>query len=315
MRLRNALALTAGTATTAMITAGVLVLPALADDGRPADERGVSRPADDRGSGDRGVSRPADQQPTCGKESDPEFPIRTRIHGGPATVRPGSGFQGWRLDLTNTTPELCHHIHPVVILADRAGALAADRVAVEFHDTDAGRWRPVSLERSGEGELVGAVDDGFQGFVVPAGRTVTVEARLSFAAGTAPGEVTVNAAVVQRKGDDGDWVGESGDWRLAVAQAASPGPREPADPDRPADPDAPADPDRPTGAPEPSGTATAPGTAEPPAASRVPSPHQPDQLASTGSGNAARIAAGAAVIAAGTGLALVLTRRSRPRRR
>ncbi|MBM9621399.1 hypothetical protein [Streptomyces zhihengii] len=300
MRLRNALALTAGTATTAVITAGVLALPALADDARPVDGRG---------SGDQGVSRPADQQPTCGKESDPEFPIRTRVHGGPASVRPGSGFQGWRLDLTNTTPELCHHIHPVVILTDRAGALAADRVAVEFHDPDAGRWRAVSLERTGEDELVGAVDDGFQGFVVPAGRTVTVEARLSFAAGTAPGDVTVNTAVVQRKGDDGDWVGESGDWHLAVTGAASPGTREPADPARP------------TGAPEPSGTATAAGTAEPPGASEQPSsprpqePDRPDQLASTGSGTAARIAAVAAVIAAGAGIVLLTVRRSRLRRR
>ncbi|TXS55336.1 hypothetical protein [Streptomyces sp. t39] len=305
MRLRNALALTAGTATAAMITAGALALPALADDDRPVDRRGP---------GGQGVSRPADQQPTCGKESDPQFPIRTRIHGGPATVRPGSGFQGWRLDLTNTTPELCHHIHPVVILTDRDGALAADRVAVQFHDTDAGRWRAVALERTGEAELVGAVDDGFQGFVVPAGRTVTVEARLSFAAGTAPGDVTVNTAVVQRKGDDGDWVGESGDWHVAVSGAPSPGTREPAESTPPT-----GTPQR-SGAPDPSGsaTATAPGTAESSgAAERPPSgyPHHPDQLASTGSGTAVRIAAVASVIAAGTGVAVLLNRRSRLRRR
>lgn len=310
MRLRNALARTAGTATTAMttamttatmtamVTAGMLTLPATAaDDDRPVDRQG---------SGDRGVSRPADQQPTCGKESDPEFPIRTRIHGGPATVRPGSGFQGWRLDLTNGTPELCHHIHPVVVLTDRDGTLDAARVAVEFHDADAGRWRPVGLERTGEDELVGAVDDGFQGFVVPAGRTVTVRARLSFAAGTAPGDVTVSTAVVQRKGDDGDWVGESGDWHLRVTGAPSPEPRE-------TDGSA-----RPTGAAEPSGTATAPGTAESPGASRRPAsplPYEPDQLASTGAGTAVRIASAASVVAAGAGIAVLLVRRSRLRRR
>ncbi|MBT2367028.1 hypothetical protein J7E88_17350 [Streptomyces sp. ISL-10] len=211
---------------------------------------------------------PADQQPTCGNAADPDFPIRTRMHGGPRTVHPGAGFQSVGLDLTNTTEELCHRIHPVVILTGRPG-LAADKVTVEFRDGDAGRWRPVSLERTSEDEIVGAFDDGFRGFVVPAGKTVTVKVRLALAAGTAPNTVTVNAAVVQRKGNDGDWVGASGDYRFEVTEA-----------------------------PEDSVIA-----------------RSLDQLATTGTGTVARLAAAGAVIAVGTGLLVLMSRRIGARRR
>ncbi|WP_318209986.1 hypothetical protein [Streptomyces sp. SJL17-1] len=89
--------------------------------------------------------------------------------------------------------------------------------------------------------------DRFDGFVVPAGRTLTVPVRLGFRSEAAPDEVVVNAAVVQRRGADGDWVGESGDYRLTVS---------------------PADPDRSTGADEPAPDTS--GTSDPPAPSRPP---------------------------------------------
>ncbi|GAA4938009.1 hypothetical protein GCM10023237_70240 [Streptomyces coeruleoprunus] len=40
--------------------------------------------------------------------------------------------------------------------------------------------------------------------------------RLGFTADARPDQVTANAAIVQRRGDDGEWVGESGDYRFAV---------------------------------------------------------------------------------------------------
>ncbi|MFP1626957.1 hypothetical protein ACLB9X_17665 [Streptomyces sp. 5K101] len=218
---------------------------------------------------DRAGELPADQQPTCGNAADPDFPIRTRIHGGPRTVHPGGGFQNVALDLTNTTRELCHRIHPVVVLTGRGPGLTADKVDVQFRDEDAGRWRPVTLEGTSEDEIVGAFDDGFRGFVVPAGKTVTVKVRLALAAGTAPNTVTVNAAVVQRTGGDGDWVGASGDYRFDVTEA-------------------------------PEGPVLA---------------RPPDNLAATGYGTAVRVAVAGSVIAIGTGLVVLVSRRCGARRR
>ncbi|MFF8843131.1 hypothetical protein ACF08N_10410 [Streptomyces sp. NPDC015127] len=265
MRLRNALALTATTAvlSAAPPAAALTPLPHAPATGHPrhAAPAGVTE--------DRSGELPADQQPTCGDVTDPDFPIRTRIHGGPRTVHPGGGFQSVGLDLTNTTEELCHRIHPVVILTGRGPGLTADKVDVQFRDEDAGRWRPVALERTSEDEIVGAFDDGFRGFVVPAGKTVTVRVRLALAAGTSPNTVTVNAAVVQRKGNDGDWVGASGDYRFDVREA-----------------------------PDDSTLA-----------------RSLDQLATTGSGTVARIAAAGAVIALGTGLLVLVSRRFGARRR
>ncbi|MCQ6553052.1 hypothetical protein NPS70_07555 [Streptomyces sp. C10-9-1] len=295
MRLRNALALPSACAVAAIAATVLPAAPAAADDDRPAPRAGV---------GDQGAARPADQQPTCGRDGDPEFPIRARIRGGPDTVRAGSGFSRWRLEMTNTTPEQCHHLHPVVVLAGSAGPLRPDGVAVEFRDADAGRWRPVALERTEEEELVGAFDDGFRGFVVPAGRTVAVEVRFSLAATTAPGDVTVSAAVVQRMGDDGDWVGESGDYRLAVT---------PADPAPSAPATGPAEP--PAGRTESPGADPAPRPVRSPDA-RPPVPFAPGELAATGPGPAARALAAVAVTAAGGGaVLLLLSRRLRSQRR
>ncbi|MGW6455124.1 hypothetical protein ACWF94_04230, partial [Streptomyces sp. NPDC055078] len=47
---------------------------------------------------------PVDARPPgCGTASRKEFPIDTRIHGGPAAHHPGGGFEQWSVDLTNTT--------------------------------------------------------------------------------------------------------------------------------------------------------------------------------------------------------------------
>ncbi|MFF0060817.1 hypothetical protein ACFYRC_04560 [Streptomyces sp. NPDC005279] len=178
---------------------------------QPAPPRTAAAPVPVPGAG-----KPADQQPTCGKVADPDFPIDTRIHGGPTAHRPGAGFQEWSVDLANTTGESCRSIHPVMIFSGRDSGLTAARVALEFYDDLTARWRPVALETTAEDEVVGVLDGGFPGFVVPARKSVTVKVRVALAADTPPNDVTVNAAIVQRQGDDGDWVGESGDYHFTV---------------------------------------------------------------------------------------------------
>ncbi|MEU0405437.1 hypothetical protein ABZ318_35585 [Streptomyces sp. NPDC006197] len=181
--------------------------------------------------------------PVCGTPDDGGFPLDTRIHGGPDDYPAGGPFQGWKLDLTNTTDTPCSGVHPVLVLTDRDRALRPEQIRFEFYDAGSALWRQVTFESTEEAENVGAFT-GFGGFAVPAGRTLTVPVRLAFEAGTAPDEVVVNAAVVQRQGEDGDWVGESGDYRLTVG---------PAGPDTP----------------------TAPATTPAPATTRAPDPSAP----------------------------------------
>ncbi|WP_405986051.1 hypothetical protein [Streptomyces sp. NBC_00872] len=155
------------------------------------------------------------REPRCGKVSDPEFPIRTHIHGGPDDYRPGGDAGTWSLDLTNTTGQTCRDIHPVLVLVDRHRALDVSQLTLEITDGE-GRWRTLPLEKTERDEIIGVLDDGSPGLVVAAGRTVSVRARLAFAAGTEPNKIIVTAATVQRRGSDGDWVGESNAYRLSL---------------------------------------------------------------------------------------------------
>lgn len=307
MRTRNALALTAATAliAPAVISGSAATAVAIGSPARLSDARHAqaavsalhAAPAEDP-AGDRPGDRPADRAPTCGKATDPEFPIKTRIHGGPATVRAGSGFHTWSVELANDTPENCDRIHPVLIITAQDRTLTADSLTVEFHDPEADRWRPVTLERTTEDEFVGVYDDGFQGFAVPAGGTVTVRTRLSIAAGTAANEITVSAAIVQRKGDDGDWVGESGDYRFSVV--GSDGEAEERDGERPT----------PARSAEEPPTAPASAPAPAPAGKSPDSTHE--QLATAGSGSLARVGVGAFVILLSAALLAFVARRLRP---
>lgn len=160
------------------------------------------------------------RQPTCGKTSDPNFPIKTRIHGGPAAYLAGGDAGNWNLELTNTTREPCRTLYPVVVLVDRNHELTTSQVTLEIVDGE-GRRRAMTLETTEQDEIIGVLDDGSPGFAVPAGRTVTVRARLAFAARTPPNKVQVSAATVQRRGDDGDWVGRSDAYRLAIVDNAA----------------------------------------------------------------------------------------------
>src|SRR5690606_18098223 len=76
-----------------------------------------------------------------------------------------------------------------------------------------------------------------RGFTVGPGRTLTVKVRLQFTSAAVATEVVANAAVVQRRRDDGDWVGQSNDYRPRVEAAPRTRTGEPA-PDVPRDPEA-----------------------------------------------------------------------------
>ncbi|MFI6864036.1 hypothetical protein ACIBKZ_29765 [Streptomyces sp. NPDC050421] len=174
----------------------------------------------------------ADQRPACGDAGATDFPIDTRIHGGPDTYASGGGYGTWFLDLTNTTAESCRAIHPVLVLTDEDRALTSDQIQLEFSErTHPGVEHRVSWETTDRDEHIGVFggegDDAFPGFTVPAGRTVTVQVRLAFTSDTSPGRITANAAIVQRqrtagdsasKGLDGEWVGESEDYPFTVVE-------------------------------------------------------------------------------------------------
>ncbi|WP_031111692.1 LPXTG cell wall anchor domain-containing protein [Streptomyces sp. NRRL S-146] len=155
--------------------------------------------------------------PSCAAPDDHTFPLTTRIRGGPDTYTAGGGFGTWYVDLTNTTDRTCTGIHPVVVLIDDKRALEPSQPRLEFFE--GGQAHPVRFEKTGEDELVGAFadeEDRFAGFTVEPGGTVTVKVRLTLTSDAVPNDVTANAAVVQRHDDDGDWVGQSNDYRFGI---------------------------------------------------------------------------------------------------
>ncbi|MFB8033785.1 hypothetical protein ACFC5Z_12635 [Streptomyces sp. NPDC056004] len=177
-------------------------------------------------------STTADQQPACGDPEAKDFPISTRIHGGPDTYASGGGYGTWFLDLTNTTTESCRAIHPVLVLTDEDRRLTADQIQLKFSEQGRpGTEHRVTWETTDQDEHIGVFGgeggDSFDGFTVPAGRTVTVQVRMAFTSDTSPGRMTANAAIVQRQRvasgtagkagkDDGAWVGESEDYPFTV---------------------------------------------------------------------------------------------------
>ncbi|MEU5110521.1 hypothetical protein AB0G64_03350 [Streptomyces longwoodensis] len=255
--------------------------------------------------------------PSCDAPDAKDFPLTTRLRGGPAAYEAGGGYGTWYLDLTNTTDRTCTGVHPVVVLVDARRALRPSQPQLEFYAD--GRPHPVRFQRTDEDELVGAFD-GFPGFTVGPRATVTVRVRLAFTSDTAPDDVTADAAVVQRHGDDGDWVGQSDDYRFTVAGDLAPTGPAPTGP-APTGPAA-ADPGAATPAGADPGVAT-PGAAT--ATGTTPAPDAPSgspsaeavlslteragELARTGLGSPVAAAAAAVLLAAGT--ALVLARRRR----
>ncbi|MFF5366500.1 hypothetical protein [Streptomyces sp. NPDC013187] len=232
--------------------------------------------------------------PACAAPDDHTFPLTTRIHGGPDSYTAGGGFGTFSVDLTNTTDRTCAGIHPVVVLVDGKRALEPSQPRLEFFE--GGHAHPVRFEKTGEDELVGAfADEGndFAGFTVGPGETVTVKVRLTLTSDAVPNEVTANAAVVQRHDDDGDWVGQSNDYRFRIDDGES-GTGTDTDTDTGTDPD--------------TGTESRPDSeaSVPPREDRFPFA---EELARTGTGT--RVAAATAVLLLAGGAALLVARRRR----
>lgn len=166
---------------------------------------------------------------SCAGADEQGFPLATRIHDGPSSYEAGGGYGTWYLDLTNTTSRTCTDVHPVVVLVDDKRTLKPSQAELEFYDGP--RTRPVPLTETDESELVGVFDgDGFPGLTVAPGATVSVKVRLAVASDAVPNAVTVNAAVVQRRGADGDWVGESNRYRFGIGGEPPPASLAPAVP-------------------------------------------------------------------------------------
>ncbi len=153
----------------------------------------------------------------CGR-GGPRLPAH-RTHPGRARgVRRRGRVRGWELELSNTTGRTCTGVHPVVVLVDEERKLKPSQPQMEFYDP-AGRPHPVRFEATDADELVGAfADDGerFPGFTVGPRATLTVKVRLAVTSDAVPNHVTATAAVVQRRDDDGDWVGQSDGYRFRV---------------------------------------------------------------------------------------------------
>ncbi|MFJ9863230.1 hypothetical protein [Streptomyces sp. NPDC101165] len=256
----------------------------------------------------------ADASSSCAEPGGRAFPVTTRIHDGPASYEAGGGFGTWAIDLTNTTSRTCTEVHPVVVLVDDKRTLKPSQPKLDFYDGS--RARPVTFESTDEQELVGVLDGaGFDGFTVAPGATVTVKLRLSLTSDAVPDTITVNAAVVQRRGEDGDWIGESNDYRFGIG----------------GEPEETADPQKSQGPGEPEATATAPSgtpratpssTGDPDEFDDLDDPSLPfaaeaeeageraRELARTGLGLAhGLLAAGAALLAVGGGAFLLARRR------
>ncbi|MET7611380.1 hypothetical protein ABZX97_09750 [Streptomyces seoulensis] len=191
----------------------------------------------------------------CPAGDDGSFPLGTRIHGGPDTYRAGGAPGTWYIDLVNTGTQPCADVHPVVVLVDDERLLRPSQAKLDFYDGR--RRRPVRLESTDHQELVGVVGaDGFAGYTVAPGKTVTVKLRLLITSDTYADHVTTKAALVQRRGQDGEWVGESEDYVFDIDgeepdPARTKGSAPPTDPTRPIGPTATDEAGRPVGTDEP----------------------------------------------------------------
>ncbi|MFF6980700.1 hypothetical protein ACFZAV_24010 [Streptomyces sp. NPDC008343] len=278
-------------------------------------------------------AEPPAELPSCATD-DRAFPLTTRLHGGPDTYVAGGGFGTWYLDLTNKTGRTCTGIHPVVVLIDAKRALKPSQPRLEFYGSpsgspdgspdggpssspkggadrgaDSARPHPVPFETTDEDELVGAFggsgDSGdFPGFTVGPRKTVTVKVRLAVTSDAVPNKVTANAAVVQRHEGDGDWVGQSNDYRFTIDA-------DPADPARPTGKGEAADTTSPTGRDSSDSASAAADPAATPGADN-PRGHLTlaDELARTGlTPPGATFATTAALVLAGVTLLVARRRR------
>lgn len=165
---------------------------------------------------------------TSAQATGEPFPVRARLQDGPRVFVAGAAAREFRVELENTTRRARRDVHPVIVFYDRARKLTARQVHLEYREFTTGgakrarpsrepRWRPVPVAHTDNDENVAVVGEHGPGAVLPAHRTVRVALRLRFTADAPPGPVAASATVIQRRGADGDWVGESALYRFTVA--------------------------------------------------------------------------------------------------
>ncbi len=222
------------------------------------------------------------------------FPVTARLLGGPPAYTAGAAPRELRVELENTSHDPLRDVHPVLVFVDRGRALAAEQIRLEYRapapvagagSTPDRVWRPVAVEHTDNDENIAVVggEDG-PGTTLPPGRKVAIALRLRFTAAASAGPVTASATVMERRGRDGDWVGESAgyDFDVLPSPDAAAGPRPP-DPGRTGEERRPDDGDG-AGDGNDGGTGTGPG--ENPGTAPAPRP-------SAGTGAGARPGPGA----------------------
>lgn len=210
---------------------------------------------------------------TSAQATGEPFPVRARLQDGPRSFVAGAAAREFRVELENTTRQARRNVHPVIVFVDRDRKLTARHIRLEYKELTTGgtkgagrsgapRWRPVPVVHTDNDENVAVVGEHDPGAVLPARRTVRISLRLRFTADAPPEPVAASATVVQRRGADGDWVGESAPYRFSItpprdASGAVPPTAPGAVPGAPL-PDG--TPRESAGGRKPDGAATAPGT-------------------------------------------------------
>lgn len=167
------------------------------------------------------------------------FPVTARLLGGPHTYTAGAGPREFRVELENTSRERLRDVHPVLVFVDRGRRLTADQILLEYRVADPvakagnardGSWRPVAVQHTDNDENIAVVGgENGPGTTLPSRRKVSIALRLRFTAPAPAGRVTASATIMERRGEDGEWVGESEgyDFDVVPSRDATTGPQSP----------------------------------------------------------------------------------------
>ncbi|MEU1617930.1 hypothetical protein ABZ479_11590 [Streptomyces sp. NPDC005722] len=168
------------------------------------------------------------------------FPVDARLLDGPPVYTAGAGPREFRVELENTSRGPLRDVHPVLVFVDRGRKLTAGQIRLEYRKATsvagAGNtardrtWRPVAVEHTDNDENIAVLGGAHgPGTTLPPRRKVAIALRLRFTADTPAGPVTASATIMERRGQDGDWVGESTGYEFDVVPSrhAPAGPQSP----------------------------------------------------------------------------------------